>query len=410
MNFNFDLSSNLSQNASYFSGFGISTLPASPEQVKRPFSFFTSIISNLQACQEREDLFFSDDEENDPKPRLPLFGRCPLTNRAYLDHTPPSRKPLKSASSPYSPAKSPYSPFSPTKNTYSPYSLYSPSKMFSPTKAGMSPYYREEKLVGQETDLYGRSRLLMDVNSRMPLLQISNNRQNYERNSPKKISWSQVARKSAPNPEDLRTPPGFNVGQAEVAHVRNVSTNLFPALTPEERKKAAAVLQAKPSLDDVQDDSAVAMTNKHGKGKYWFKSGCPTPDPRWPARQQLMIGPIPGDVEYATLRSMPTHNFPILLVLLLNHHLFSCFCSFFILFLTFFLLYLSMISNPTLAQVGLPLQGPHHPPVHPEQPGLAGEEPGEVRQEAGQVRLRGLHGARGGPQTPQPRPRHGGSH
>jgi hypothetical protein len=44
------------------------------------------------------------------------------------------------------------------------------------------------------------------------------------------------------------------------------------------------------------------MTNKHGKGKYWFKSGSPTPDPRWPACQQLMIGPIPGDVEYSTLR------------------------------------------------------------------------------------------------------------
>merc|ERR1719234_525949 len=60
---------------------------------------------------------------------------------------------------------------------------------------------------------------------------------------------------------------------------------------------------SKPSLDEVKDDSLVAMTNKHGKGKYWFKSGCPTPDPRWSARQQLMIGPIPGDVEYATLRS-----------------------------------------------------------------------------------------------------------
>jgi len=57
------------------------------------------------------------------------------------------------------------------------------------------------------------------------------------------------------------------------------------------------------SLDDVKDDSLVALTNKHGKGKYWFKSGCPTPDPRWPAIQQLMIGPIPGDVEYSTLRS-----------------------------------------------------------------------------------------------------------
>jgi hypothetical protein len=51
-----------------------------------------------------------------------------------------------------------------------------------------------------------------------------------------------------------------------------------------------------------QDDSIVALTNKHGKGKYWFKSGSPTPDPRWPACQQLMIGPIPGDVEYSTLR------------------------------------------------------------------------------------------------------------
>ena len=29
---------------------------------------------SLQA-QEKEDLFLSDDEENDPKPRLPLFGR-----------------------------------------------------------------------------------------------------------------------------------------------------------------------------------------------------------------------------------------------------------------------------------------------------------------------------------------------
>ena len=59
----------------------------------------------------------------------------------------------------------------------------------------------------------------------------------------------------------------------------------------------------KPSLDDVKDTSLVALTNKHGKGKYCFKSRCPTPDPRWSSKQQLMIGPIPGDVEYATLRS-----------------------------------------------------------------------------------------------------------
>ena len=30
----------------------------------------------------------------------------------------------------------------------------------------------------------------------------------------------------------------------------------------------------------IQDDSLVSLTNKHGKGKYWFESGCPTPDPR----------------------------------------------------------------------------------------------------------------------------------
>ena len=102
---------------------------------------------------------------------------------------------------------------------------------------------------------------------------------------------------------------------------RNVSTNLFPSeentrgehllLANRKNIKTAASppannvssLQAKPSLDEVPDDSLVAMTNKHGKGKYWFKSGCPTPDPRWSSKQQLMIGPIPGDVEYATLRS-----------------------------------------------------------------------------------------------------------
>jgi len=59
----------------------------------------------------------------------------------------------------------------------------------------------------------------------------------------------------------------------------------------------------KPSLDEVKDDSIVALTNKYGKGKYWFKSASPTPDPRWSAEQQLMIGPIPGDVEYSQLRA-----------------------------------------------------------------------------------------------------------
>merc|ERR1712013_906671 len=114
----------------------------------------------------------------------PLFGRCPLTNRAFLDLTPPSRKPLKSAtSSPYSPNKM-SSPYSPAKmsSPYSPYSLYSPSKAFSPSKGNnsYSPYYREERINSPELDLFGRSRLLMDVSSRMPLLQISNNVSNFD--------------------------------------------------------------------------------------------------------------------------------------------------------------------------------------------------------------------------------------
>ena len=72
----------------------------------------------------------------------------------------------------------------------------------------------------------------------------------------------------------------------------------------------------------------VVLTNKRREGKYWFKSGCPTPDPRWPAVQQLMVifvklsytlkmdlcqtynnwnlieaGPIPGDCDYRELRT-----------------------------------------------------------------------------------------------------------
>jgi len=60
---------------------------------------------------------------------------------------------------------------------------------------------------------------------------------------------------------------------------------------------------SKPSLDGILCTSLVALTNKHREGKYWFKSGCPTPDPRWPAVQQLMAGPIPGDCDYSELRT-----------------------------------------------------------------------------------------------------------
>jgi len=60
---------------------------------------------------------------------------------------------------------------------------------------------------------------------------------------------------------------------------------------------------SKPSLDAILCTSLVALANKHREGKYWFKSGCPTPDPRWPAVQQLMAGPIPGDCDYSELRT-----------------------------------------------------------------------------------------------------------
>jgi hypothetical protein len=52
--------------------------------------------SAAAAADQLDDIFFSDDEENAPKPRLPLFSRCPLTNRAQLET--PSGGKMKSAS------------------------------------------------------------------------------------------------------------------------------------------------------------------------------------------------------------------------------------------------------------------------------------------------------------------------
>lgn len=231
MNFNFDLSYSNPNNSSFYSGFGLNHQQALP---------------SLSSMFDKEDLFYSDEDENDPKPRLPLFGRCPLTNRAYLDttHT-PNRKNVQNFS-----------------------------------------------LRSQENDMvHHRSKVMSDISNvtnRIPLLQISNQMCNADMkpsNSPKKISWSQIAKKPASE---------------------NYPTISRPLPTFEEAKPLPVkkpLAASKPSLDEVKDDSLVAMTNKHGKGKYWFKSGCPTPDPRWSAKQQLMIGPIPGDVEYATLRS-----------------------------------------------------------------------------------------------------------
>jgi len=245
----------------------------------------SSFYSGLDLSSPEKDLFFSDDEENEPKPRLPLFGRCPLTNQAFLESTP----------------------------------IRNQSKHPPP------------------------QRLLGDLTNRIPLLQISNHR-NLNSNSlesfskppvasPKKISWSQVAKKPAAvsvgstNSEN-GSPSSGGIFPSGTGGPSSTAVRRSPKLLPTFEEAANQVKcgqtsgsgfpvsptgssggtgcssgLAKPSLDDVKDDSLVALTNKHGKGKYWFKSGCPTPDPRWPARQQLMIGPIPGDVEYATLRS-----------------------------------------------------------------------------------------------------------
>jgi hypothetical protein len=61
----------------------------------RSYDIMDSLLPSLRASaaagehggvgQLLDDIFFSDDEENAPRPRLPLFSRCPLTNRAQLE-------------------------------------------------------------------------------------------------------------------------------------------------------------------------------------------------------------------------------------------------------------------------------------------------------------------------------------
>jgi len=267
MNFNFDLAFNSQANnsSSFYSGLGFNSRHP-------PLATFKDQIF-------KEDLYFSDEEENGgPVLRLPLFGRDPLTNRAYLDTG------LNAATS---------------GNTVK-------SQNFS---------LRSQENEGVVTTKHPR--VSGDVSShanRIPLLQISNQLCNIDMNkpssSPKKISWSQIAKRPATgveaamplsptfsSPDKAGSPSLPTFEDIGSAGPRSANMSATEAVL---KKPLAAV---KPSLDDVKDDSIVALTNKHGKGKYWFKSGCPTPDPRWPARQQLMIGPIPGDVEYATLRS-----------------------------------------------------------------------------------------------------------
>jgi len=97
-----------------------------------------------------------------------------------------------------------------------------------------------------------------------------------------------------PDPSPLLSSTGSRENTRPGLSVRKPRTPINNQKTPP---------ASKPSLDSIVCTSQVALTNKQGEGKYWFKSGCPTPDPRWPASHQLMIGPIPGDVEYSDLRT-----------------------------------------------------------------------------------------------------------
>ena len=75
--------------------------------------------------------------------------------------------------------------------------------------------------------------------------------------------------------------------------------------------EAAASL---PTFEDVSSCSRSEMLRCRSTfhyTKYIFKSGCPTPDPQWPSEQQLMIGPIPADVEYSNVRSAFHNHGPI---------------------------------------------------------------------------------------------------
>jgi len=240
--------------------------PSSGHRGYEPPHYRTYDIFNLPKIIRQDDIFLSDDdEENAPKPRLPLFSRCPLTNRATFE-SPTAGGKMKSALS-----------LSPMKNL----NLGSPIKNRSPAKRALD-------MANGHTSPRLPLNLGAQTSPRVPLLNLANNLANQcnrlpNVSEPCKISYSQIAKKPA-EPESVSP----------------------TSLSPLSFKAAAAAAKStaiKLSLDDVKDDSLVALTNKHGKGKYWFKSGCPTPDPRWSSIQQLMIGPIPGDVEYSTLRS-----------------------------------------------------------------------------------------------------------
>ena len=82
---------------SFFCGAGLSSPSSNFDRLAashRSYDIMDSLLPSIRPDQ-LDDIFFSDDEENAPKPRLPLFSRCPLTNRAQLE-TPGGK--MKSAS------------------------------------------------------------------------------------------------------------------------------------------------------------------------------------------------------------------------------------------------------------------------------------------------------------------------
>ena len=270
MSFNFDFigGNHLNQHhggSSFYSGFGLNSQHP-------PMSTFKDNVF-------KEDLYLSDEDENGRKMpvRLPLFGRCPLTNKAYLDT-----------------------------------GLQNAANKAQQQNLSLRTQENEGVLTAKQSRVMGD---ISNVTNRIPLLQISNQMVNEmkQSGSPKKpVSWSQIAKKPASIMEPAQAvhfaaPQVLNhsssLGLSRASPPASLPTFDEAGKTSPNSAAKKALNPVKPSLDDVKDTSIVALTNKHGKGKYWFKSGCPTPDPRWSSKQQLMIGPIPGDVEYATLRS-----------------------------------------------------------------------------------------------------------
>ena len=66
---------------------------------------------------------------------------------------------------------------------------------------------------------------------------------------------------------------------------------------------AAASSPTSGDVSNCSHGSSESGTKTDVGRPYIFRPGHPTPDPRWPAEQQLMIGPMPLSVEYTEARS-----------------------------------------------------------------------------------------------------------